>query len=338
MKKDQSISENVNAQIDFDVLDQAANWFAHMQLDEVGQSDIEALQTWLQQSPVHQQAWTQVEKVSQRFQLLQKVNQVDAADDALSKLRQNALSRRSLLRGLLLLFTVTGSSWLSWRHTSLPLLAAALSADYRTGVGEITDITLADGSRIWLNTDSAVNVRYQNAQRRLHLVRGEILIQTANDVLQRPFIVESVHGEMQALGTRFEVYQMQDKTRLTVYEGRVSLQPSDTTDQLIINNGELAEFDNTRIQKQAIHKSAKSQSRWIQHVLVVNNWSLEAVLNELSRYRHGHLGVDPQVANLSVVGTFPLDDTDKALQMLAASLPIRIHYILPWWVSVLPID
>lgn len=338
MRKAQSVSVNANSQIDFELLEEAANWFAHMQLDEVSQSDIEALQTWLQQSPAHQQAWTQVEKVSQRFQLLQNVNQVDAADDALSKLRQNTLNRRSLLRGFLLLFTLSGSGWLSWRHTSLPLLAASLSADYRTGVGEITDITLADGSRIWLNTDSAVNVRYQNEQRRLHLVQGEILIQTANDVLQRPFIVECVHGEMQALGTRFEVYQMQDKTRLTVYEGRVSLQPSDTTDQLIINSGELAEFDNTHIQKQTIHKSATSQSRWIQRVLVVNNWSLETVLNELSRYRHGHLGVDPHVADLSVVGSFPLDDTDKALQMLAASLPIRIHFILPWWVSVLPID
>ena len=123
-----------------------------------------------------------------------------------------------------------------------------------------------------------------------------------------------------------------------VYEGRVSIQPSNTADQQIVNSGELAEFDNTRIQKQTIHKSSATQGGWFQRVLVVNNWSLEAVLNELSRYRHGHLGVDPQVADLSVVGTFPLDDTDKALHMLAASLPIRIHIILPWWVSVLPID
>lgn len=338
MKKDHSVSENAHSQLNFEILEEAANWFAHMQLDQVSNSDINALKAWLDQNPAHQQAWTQVEKVSQRFQLLQKENKVDVADEALSKLRQNALNRRSLLRSLLVLLTVSGSGWLSWRYTSLPLLTAALSADYRTGVGEITDIKLADGSHIWLNTDSAVNVRYQNEQRRLHLVQGEILIQTADDVLQRPFIVECLHGEMQALGTRFEVYQMQDKTRLTVYEGRVSLQPSDTTEQQIINSGELAEFNNTHIQKQTIHKSATSQSRWIQRVLVVNNWSLETVLNELSRYRHGHLGVDPHVADLSVVGTFPLDDTDKALQMLAASLPIRIQFILPWWVSVLPID
>ncbi len=57
---------------------------------------------------------------------------------------------------------------------------------------------------------------------------------------------------------------------------------------------------------------------------------------ELARYRHGHLAVDPAVAGLPVMGTYPLDDTDRALAMLEAALPVRVRRRLPWWVTLEP--
>ncbi|WZB74169.1 FecR domain-containing protein [Achromobacter insuavis] len=81
---------------------------------------------------------------------------------------------------------------------------------------------LPDGSRVWLNTASAFNRDFQPGLRRLHLVAGEILIETGTDK-DRPFVVDTAEGRLRALGTRFTVRQEADATLLAVYQGAVEI-------------------------------------------------------------------------------------------------------------------
>lgn len=71
-------------------------------------------------------------------------------------------------------------------------------------------------------------------------------------------------------------------------------------------------------------------------MLLADNQRLEDFLTELSRYRHGYLGCDPRIADLRVVGAFPLADTERVLDALAATLPVRIERRMAWWVSLEP--
>ena len=71
-------------------------------------------------------------------------------------------------------------------------------------------------------------------------------------------------------------------------------------------------------------------------MLVADDMRLGDFLAELSRYRSGHLGWDPAVAELRLVGAFPLGDTDRILASLEESLPLRVRRTLSWWVSVEP--
>lgn len=74
---------------------------------------------------------------------------------------------------------------------------------------------MPDGTRVWLNTATAFNEDYRADQHRLPLLRGEILIETAADA-RRPFFVDTPHGQMQALGTRFTVRLDERQTLLAV--------------------------------------------------------------------------------------------------------------------------
>ncbi|WP_261014827.1 FecR family protein, partial [Streptococcus mitis] len=85
---------------------------------------------------------------------------------------------------------------------------------------------LADGTHIWLNALSAMDVRFDAQQRLLHLRFGEVLIDTAKD-LQRPFLVDTAHGHLRALGTRFSVLHGEDNTTLNVFDGRVEVRTAD---------------------------------------------------------------------------------------------------------------
>jgi transmembrane sensor len=72
----------------------------------------------------------------------------------------------------------------------------------------------------------------------------------------------------------------------------------------------------------------------VRHVLTAENMSLGQLVEELGRYRHGYLGCDPAVAQLPVMGAFPLDDSDQALRLLGAALPVKVQRLTPWWVSI----
>ena len=95
-------------------------------------------------------------------------------------------------------------SWLTYRHTPLRESPLAVTADYHSATGEIKQLTLQDGTRLWLNTASAVDVRYDRQRRQIVPISGDLLIDTARDT--RPFL-SCEQGQMQALGTRFSVEQ-----------------------------------------------------------------------------------------------------------------------------------
>ncbi|MCP2937671.1 FecR domain-containing protein, partial [Salmonella enterica subsp. enterica serovar Typhimurium] len=80
--------------------------------------------------------------------------------------------------------------------------ARYLLADHRTVPGERLTVTLDDGSRVTLNTDSAIDEQYTGQERRIVLRRGEILVEVSADP-QRPFVVESRHATARALGTQY---------------------------------------------------------------------------------------------------------------------------------------
>jgi transmembrane sensor len=206
------------------------------------------------------------------------------------------------------------------------------SADYATTRGETRDALLADGSHVWLNALTALDVRFDSAQRLLQLRFGEVLIDTAKDA-HRPFLVDTEHGRLQALGTRFSVLHDEHRTHLNVFDGRV--QVSTRNGQVrIIEAGQQVWFTREHVDTTATASPAREA--WSHGVLLADNLPLGQLIAELNRYRQGHLGCDPAVAQLPVMGSFPLKDSDHALYLLQAALPIRLDSPLPWWVTVVP--
>ncbi|WP_417510321.1 FecR domain-containing protein [Methylophaga sp.] len=327
-------SNNENDLPDFGILEQAASWFAHMQSNEVTDDDHQRFQAWLAEAKAHQYAWHYVEKVSQRFSVLHQDKQADNASNTLTQLQQKTQARRSVIRSILLAAVVGGTGLMAWQYTPLPLMARAWRADYRTGIGEQKEVVLADGSHIWLNTETAINIGYNKQQRHIMLIQGEILINTAQDRHQRAFLVSSQHGVMQALGTRFNVYQSTQKTRLAVYEGRVAVNTK--TQQHTLTAGKQVIFNDT--DELQLSTANTQHSAWVKGVIVADQMTLGELINELSRYHYGYLGVSPEVSALPVVGSFPTNDKERVLSMLTASLPVKIRSISPWWVSILPAD
>ena len=327
------MSEHPGNLPDHHILRQAAEWFATLSDADVSDGEKARWHSWINHHPEHQRAWHYVERVGQRFQQAQQSAGAEGAGKILTSSRTERLSRRKMLGGGLACM----AALVSWRYTPLSVVTQRVvggwTADYRTATGETRQLSLADGGQLWLNTASAVDIDYNDNIRQISLRSGEILIETANDSLQRPFVVTTRQGSLRALGTRFSVQQGEGTTLLAVYEGAVAINTVDGRNHTL-QAGEQTIFTASDIGQP--EQAQRSRAAWSQGLIVADNIPLQDLVAELSRYRHSYLGVEPSVAGLKVIGTYPADKPDHALAMLEDALPIRINQLLPWWVILEP--
>lgn len=197
-------------------------------------------------------------------------------------------------------------------------------SDYVTAVGEEVPIQTDDGSRITLNTDSALAMDYNAGERRVKLLKGEAWFNVA-PTDKRPFIVDTGAGAVRVTGTRFNVRLVNDTAVVSLDEGRVELRPSGTANvsPVVLTPGQQAvlagkdisapiPFDHTQV------------TAWLRGQFVFYNTPLAEVVDTLNRYRHGRIVVASHELNhLKVSGIFSTEDPDAALDVIASTLPIQ---------------
>ena len=306
------------------VLDAAIAW--QLSLDS-GDGDLvarEAFSQWLASDEEHARAWRQLGLLDQRVSVAS-----GPARAALLQSREGIRRRvRKLGSGLASIALVCGLALLAGeRYVPIHYWLA----DQRTATGEQRTLTLADGTRINLNTHSAIDVRFDEQRRLIVLQEGEILVETGhNDA--RPFYVQTRDGSLRALGTRFIVKREADATRLSVLQSAVGAQPEALAQEQIFKAGEQVLMPSKGLGP--LLAVPPGTDAWTRGMLVVDNARLADVVAELGRYRSGYLGVDKRVADLRITGSFPLHDTTLALNALLPTLPVQIEQHTPWWVSV----
>ena len=314
-------------------LEAAAEWFARLRDDQADDKTRRDWHDWLQQHADHQAAWEYVMSVRQRFAVFQADNQGRTAASVLQDRQDRRLTRRQVLGAMVGVAGAGLFGWIAYSQTSLPGIIAAWRADQRTATGEIRELALGEGLRLWLNTASAVNTHIGNGTHQIALLQGEILVATSGKP-ERSLYVTTDQGTMRPLGTQFAVRRQAQATLLAVYEGAVEIRTMETAERRRIEAGEQVTFTATGIG--AVETADPARKAWARGVLLAENITLGELIAELARYQYGHLGVSPAVADLRVLGGYPLRDTDKTLSMLEAVLPIRIKRPLPWWTTVEP--
>lgn len=309
------------------VLDAAIAWQLRLDCGQGSEADREEFAKWYAASEEHTRAWMQLGMLDQRF-----VHTTGAARSALMRPRESIGRQvRKLGRGVAGFALALGLT-LFLGDRFLPV--NYWLADQRTSTGEQRTIRLSDNTLIRLNTHSALDVRFDASQRRIILQEGEIFVETGGHEDPRPFIVETDEGQMRALGTRFLVKRRDDGTLLSVLQSAVAAHPQASENEMVLREGQ-----QMLIQRHSLGPMvaiAPGADAWTRGMLVVDNAPLKDVVAEISRYRQGYLGVAPEVADLRITGSFPLNDTDLALKALMPTLPVEIEARTHWWVTVVP--
>lgn len=321
---------------------QAADWHVLMHSGEADSDDKKAFKQW-HAIKDNAEAYRRLEAILGRFdevetaparKALQQVLLDKTPADKISKKGRRSVAA---LASICLAISI-GLSFKTISRDSLLagyLFSGRFFSDYRTDVGEQRTIVLSDQTRLRLNTFSAVNIEYTGKQRTIHLLQGEIQLDVAQDGA-RPLVVESAQGTARALGTQFIVRDRGAIIDVSVTESKVEvctaiadLKRGENRSCEQLQAGEKTQLSNHQVQPPQIINTGFI-SDWSQQQLIVNDQPLLDVLDELSRYRTGHIRIDRKaLVQHNVSGVFPLDDIERSLQALAKSLPISVKTYTP---------
>lgn len=200
---------------------------------------------------------------------------------------------------------------------------------YTTHVGEIEQVILEDGSRISLNTDSEVRVRYSSSYRHVDLTRGEALFQVAKNK-EKPFDVEAGSTTVRAVGTAFSVRLHEaganERVDVVVSEGRIAINPPSKETYAA---GSVASVRNGRVDATIVaNEDITSKLSWTTGRLMFQGEKLSAVVQEINRYNLRKLQItDPDISDLRIGGTFQATDPDGFARALGATFGIKSHLV-----------
>jgi transmembrane sensor len=166
----------------------------------------------------------------------------------------------------------------------VPRLAPPAPLRFVTAPGEQRSIRLADGSEVTLNTRSALEVRIGRAQRELHMLEGEAFFAVAKDAA-RPFVVETPLGRARAVGTRFNVFVLDDRVEVSTEEGRVLVQSGDRDgDSVMTTPGTRATLERGMQSPRVDAADLTRIENWRAQRLEFDRVRLDDALAEISRY------------------------------------------------------
>ncbi|MDH0733363.1 FecR domain-containing protein [Pseudomonas sichuanensis] len=303
-------------------VDQAIDWLVKLRYDSPGPRTKQQFQLWLASHPQHAEAWQRVSELSDELASLPG----ELSRRTLEGSERQRMSRRDHLKLLSVLVLGGTFGWAAREPLGLP----ALLADSRTATGERRELQGSDGSRIRLNTASAIDLRYSAELRQLTLVRGEVSLDS-NGSDNRPFRIATPIATLATQGGQLLLRENARGLLLAVRRGEVTLFPASAAAHQVKPGEVVQVLAAGSYQPATLHADPWG---WTDGVLSVQQMPLGEFVDELSRYRPGLLRCAPAVAGLKVSGTYQLADTDQILLLIARNLPVRIDYRTRYWVSI----
>lgn len=303
-------------------LAEASVWIAKLHGDARGREIEAGLRRWLQANPENARAFELATDVWEESEQLRSIVPFRPLSHVEHRPRWGAMAAAF---ACVLALAVVGIVWFQ----NVGVVA--------TAVGEQRQLVLEDGTRVFLNTDTRIAVKYDERARQVELRRGEALFNVAKRS-DWPFIVVAGDRQVKALGTSFVVRKDVERLAVTLVEGSVLVSPvlpalpeqvqpridagaieqtpatttSDTGNgagAFKLAAGQRLTFDAgsvTRLDTPSIEKT----TAWRRGQVILDDTPLQAAVTEMNRYNETRLIVaDPHAAALPINGLFQAGDS-----------------------------
>ncbi|MEN5229706.1 FecR family protein [Brevundimonas naejangsanensis] len=300
---------------------EAADWFARLNQRKVSTTDVRAFSAW-RADPANAAAFERLEAVWDAAETLGHTQEIAAfTEEARTRGSGASSPPRQRLVGVLkpaiavgAVVLALGAGAIVWR-VQQPTV-------YSTDVGEQRTVQLADGSRVILDTDSRVSVRFTKGRRAVTLESGQARFSVQGDA-DRPFQVRAGETEVVALGTRFDVRRLGDGARVLLVEGRVAVRDAAAPDRrwsLAPGQQVVTAAPSPRVA--AVDLPAATS--WTTGRLTFEGTPIAVAVAEVNRYTRQPIELrDERISSIRVSGAFDAGDIDGFVAALQDLYPLE---------------
>lgn len=303
--------------------DKAIEWLIRREEPDWDVSDQAELESWLQQSVAHKAAFWRAE---QGWREADRIRSVGAGDAERPSIRLAfvarwwpALAAASMIAVIGSAVTVSGL-----RHVFTPPQIAR----FDTPVGGRQTIPLSDGSKVELNTATAVRATIGGHGREIWLDSGEAYFEVVHDAGQ-PFVVHAGKQTITDLGTKFSVWRDGDRVTVNVLEGRVLVQDAAIPDghAAIIAAGDTAVANGpSTLIKAKSEDRVESALAWRDGLLSFDQTPLSDAATEFNRYNRKPIVIlSPDVSSIRIGGSFQASNVDAFARLLRDAYGLKVR-------------
>lgn len=301
----------------------AGEWLVAQRSSESwSESDQQALDRWLAESPEHLIAYWRLEAAWNRAQRLSATRGSASASperphgrDWFAFLRIPVAAALVVSIGLGALAYLRGADW----H-------APVMQSFATGVGGHKILKLADGTKIELTTSTSVRLAI-GVKREIWLDRGEAYFQVAHDPAH-PFVLNVRGQRIVDIGTKFLVRRDNGQVNVMVADGEIRIESNAAKPQhmpVLVKVNEAAIADTASV---AVVKKSRGEMEaalaWRDGSLVFDDTPLRDVAEEFNRYSTTKLTIaDERTASITVGGTFPTSGVESFVRV--AEHILKLH-------------
>ncbi len=302
------------------IKDMAAGWLERADRADWNAACAEELECWLSQSPAHRLAYWRVKSAWERAQ---RLHVLQPALEAQTKRNSWALLRPMLLRTAAVLAAVAVLG------TGMAMMAPrARERSFATALGGHKIISFADGSKIELNTDTAIATKLTAHARTIVLEHGEAYFQVKHDA-SRPFTVIIGDRRVTDLGTEFLIRDDANRFEVALAKGRARFEATDGVNNpsvLLVPGDAVVEKGGSISLVRQTKSAMADQLAWRRGLLVFSRTTLADAAAEFNRYNATKIEIaDPATASITIGGTFATNNVAGFVELARNLLGLRTH-------------
>ena len=194
-----------------------------------------------------------------------------------------------------------------------------------TPYGAKTNITLPDGSRVWLNSGSKLSYPLKFGKSRLVTLVGEAFFEVEKN--NKPFIVSANDGDVVVKGTAFNVKAYADDNiyETTLVEGVVAFNTKNSKNGVTLKPGEqVAKTSKGFTIKQV---ETKYFTSWKEGKLLFNKEPFPSFMKKLERWYNVKIKYsDPELDKLWYTGAIEMESISEVMEMISKAAPVNYSF------------
>ncbi|MDR2918681.1 MAG: FecR family protein [Tannerella sp.] len=193
------------------------------------ETEDEAIRKWLKESPDHLQSFIKERKAFDLFLL--NAENTESEDISIPKNTFRSFYRKDIVRvaaSIIITFLISGYFFIHiYENNDVAMQTIRVPA------GQRLNMTLVDGTEVWLNAQTTLQYPAKfNKKHRTVILDGQAYFNIAKNE-KAPFIVNTSFGNVEALGTEFDLFAYSDMSEYetVLINGKVNVSLKDDPTQ-----------------------------------------------------------------------------------------------------------